>query len=361
MRLLKFAASAACMVLLIFLLNNRIGLLPPLGKFLDPFHGFWQNAETANTPVEKQLTLPDLDAPITILYDDRSVPHIFAENDHDLYFAQGYLTARDRLWQMGFQTRAAAGRLSEVLGRRTLAYDRFQRRIGMTYGARNALKAMAADSVVRRIIHAYTAGVNAYIQTLTPETYPVEYKILDYAPEEWTPLKCALLLKYMAWMLTGRSTDLKITNTLARFGAAVVHDLFPEYPENMDAVIPAGTPWRFDPVKVEKPDSGFLPRAVRAGLQFEPHSGNGSNNWVVSGKKTISGFPLLANDPHLGLSLPSIWYEVQLINPSVNVYGVSLPGVPNVIVGFNEKIAWGVTNAGADVMDWYEIKFQDAG
>ena len=119
----------------------------------------------------------------------------------------------------------------------------------------------------------------------------MEYKILDYAPEKWTPLKCALLLKYMAWMLTGRSTDLKITNTLARFGAAVVHDLFPEYPENMDAVIPAGTPWRFDPVKVEKPDSGFLPRAVRAGLQFEPHSVNGSNNWVVAGERTTTGRP----------------------------------------------------------------------
>lgn len=359
MRTAKFVLTFVAVVSLVVVLNQRIDILPPLGKFLDPFHGFWQNAETGDLPRQVELTVDGLQAPVTILYDDRQIPHIFAQNDHDLYFAQGYVTARDRLWQMEFQTRAAAGRLSEVIGPVTLEYDRFQRRIGMKYGAENTHTATEADATMRTIVNAYTEGINNYIRTLEPETYPVEYKLFDHAPEKWTPLKCALLLKYMAWMLTGRSSDLQMSNTLARFGPEVVADLFPHYPPNMKPIIPEGTRWDFQPVQVQKPDGAFKAKTANDLPPIEPHPSNGSNNWAVAGEKTASGYPLLANDPHLNLNLPSIWYELQLVSPTVNVYGVSLPGAPNVIIGFNQQIAWGVTNSEADVMDWYEIKFKD--
>ncbi|TDI99949.1 MAG: penicillin acylase family protein [Caldithrix sp.] len=360
MRGFKFILTFAATLGLVIALNTKIGLLPPLGKFLDPFQGFWQNAETDRGGETATLQLANLKATVSILYDDRQIPHIFAENDHDLYFSQGYVTAKDRLWQMEFQTHAAAGRLSEIVGERALEYDRFQRRIGMLSGARNTIKAMARDVVIREVILAYTAGVNTFIETLDPRDYPVEYKILDYAPEPWTPLKCALLLKYMAWMLTGYASDLQMSNTLARFGKEVVEDLFPYYPDNIQPVIPEGTPWNFKPLRVKKPERGFVAKITGKILPYEANPATGSNNWVVSGSKTASGFPILANDPHLEMNLPSIWYEMQLTSPSVNVYGVSLPGAPNIVIGFNEKIAWGVTNGEADVMDFYEITFKDS-
>lgn len=330
-----------------------------MGKLLDPFHGFWQNAETNATPVDETLSFPELHDQVTIKYDDRGVPHIFAGSDYDLYFAQGFVVARDRLWQMEFLTHLAAGRLSEIFGERTFELDKYQRRIGLTYGAQNTLKEMQSDSVQTLLTSAYTAGVNSYIATLTPDDYPLEYKILDYAPEPWSPLKCALLLKYMSWNLSGYNSDLRMSNTLAKFGKEVVTDLFPNSPGRMDPVIPNGTRWPFKPVPVKAPEKEFQPSVSRPLLPRQPNPANGSNNWAVSGSKTTSGFPLLANDPHLELNLPSIWYEIQMTAPGVNVYGVTLPGSPSVIIGFNEAVAWGVTNSGADVIDWYEIKFKD--
>ncbi|MFQ5706629.1 MAG: penicillin acylase family protein [bacterium] len=359
MRWLKLILTGGFTVALVVVLNSKIGLLPPLGKFLDPFHGFWQNADPGKAQTEQKLRVEGLHSPVTILYDDRMVPHIFAADDYDLYFAQGYVTARDRLWQMEFQTRAAAGRLSEVLGKRTLEYDRYQRRTGMRLAAQKAVQSMQASPQVRETIQAYTAGVNAYILGLREEAYPLEYKLLDYVPEPWTPLKCALLLKHMAWMLTGYSTDLQMSNTLAKFGPEVVADLFPEFPPNVDPVIPPGTSWHFKSVQVKPPPNPLQPGLTNGAVPFAPNPDNGSNNWAVSGSKTASGYPILANDPHLELNLPSIWYEMQLVSPTVNVYGVTLPGSPNVIIGFNRDVAWGVTNAESDVLDWYQIKFKD--
>lgn len=359
MAIFKFFVGLICTTALIVLLNVKISALPPLGKFFDPAAGVWQNAETVPRPASETLEFSALTGQVTVLYDHRQVPHIFAENDRDLYFAQGFVTARDRLWQMDFQTRAAAGRLSEVLGSMTFEYDRFQRRIGMPVAAQNALQLMEIDPVVRLVINAYVDGINAYINTLEAKDYPLEYKILDYAPEPWTPLKCALMMKTMAWDLSGRSIDLQMTNTLSRFGPDVVADLFDEPPASVEPVIPRNTVWPFQPLQVQQPDTLFLPSALREAVTHSPNPNNGSNNWAVSGAKTATGYPILANDPHLDFTLPSIWHEIQLHAPGINVYGVSLPGVPHVIIGFNEQIAWGTTNGADDVLDWYEIKFKD--
>ncbi|WP_317042770.1 penicillin acylase family protein [Catalinimonas alkaloidigena] len=334
--------------------------VPPLGYFLNPFAGFWQNAETvASATAPHTLNLPTLHDSVTIVYDRYQVPHIFARNDHDLYVAQGYVTARDRLWQMDFQTRAAGGRLSEVLGELTLEYDRFQRKVGMVYGAERFLEATLADSLGRQVIEAYTEGVNAWISQLTPMNYPIEFKLLDYKPEPWEPLKTALMLKLMTANLTMGTDDLFMTRILQQYGKATVDSLFPAYPYFSDPIIPPHTPWNFRPVPI--PAAPTQVAALGATYQFphRPDPDNGSNNWAISGERSATGYPILANDPHLGLSLPSLWYQVQLHAPGVNVCGASLPGTPGVIIGFNDAIAWGVTNVDADVLDFYKIDFRD--
>ena len=355
MPLTKFIASAAITAIVVLVLNTRMGGFPAAGSFLSPFHGFWQNAETGSPPEDGKLRLKGLLEPVTVVYDHRRVPHLFAKNDRDLFFAQGYVTARDRLWQMEFQTAATAGRLAEILGSGALERDRYQRRVGLVHGARNTLKEIMAEPETRLSVTAYTQGVNAYIGSLREEDYPIEYKLLGYAPEPWTPLKCAILIKSMAWMLSARTTDLRMNNTLDRFGEGVVRDLFSYDSVGDDTVIPAGTPWDFEPRKVIRPETPFGQASIGTGRG----TGMGSNNWAVSGTRTASGYPILANDPHLGLSLPSLWYEIQLISPRLNVYGVSLPGGPGVVIGFNRNIAWGLTNAGTDVSDWYKVTFRD--
>ena len=350
----KFIASAAITVIVVLALDTRMGGFPAAGRFLSPFHGFWQNAETRDPPANGELRLSGLLEPVTVLYDERRVPHIFAKNDRDLFFAQGYITAKDRLWQMEFQTMAAAGRLAEILGPGVLERDRYQRRVGLLYAARNALKEILAEPETRLSVSAYTSGVNAYVSSLREKDYPIEYKLLGYAPEAWTPLKCAVLIKSMAWILSGPNADLRMSNTLDRLGEEIVRDLYSN-PSGDDTVIPPGTTWDFEPRKVIRPDTPLMRGSIGTGSG----SGIGSNNWTVSGTRTASGYPMLANDPHLDLSLPSLWYEIQLIGPTLNVYGVSLPGGPGVIIGFNRHIAWGFTNAGTDVSDWYEITFRD--
>jgi len=360
MQWIKAILATVLTVVLTWVLNTRQGDIPPFGKFLSPFRGFWQNDAANALPTAQTLTLPGLQAPVQVRYDDRHVPHIFAQNDHDLYFAQGYLTAQDRLWQMDFVAHVAAGRLSEIVGPARLETDRFFRRMGLPFGARKSLAAALANPTTRTVLTSYSDGINAYIGTLTPATLPFEYKLLDYAPEPWEPLKSALILKYMAFDLSGRSDDLRMSNALGKYGPAVVKDLFPDYPQREDPIVPAGTPLDFTPVPVPAAPPSFQAAMSDKVPQREPAPELGSNNFAVSGAKSASGYPLLANDPHLQLNLPSIWYQVQLTAPGVNVYGVSIPGAPFTIIGFNEQVAWGVTNVAADVLDWYQLKFKDA-
>jgi penicillin amidase len=347
-----------------------------LGRLVSPSHGFWVNARTDPHPAGVALSIPGLKDSVTVVYDERQVPHIYARNAYDLYLAQGYLTARDRLFQMDLQTRSAGGQLAEVLGAGPndlyLELDRFQRRIGMVWCAERAVEKLKSEPRTREAVEAYAAGVNAWIAQLRPQDLPVEYKLLNFQPSAWTPLRTALLLKLMAWDLTGHSYDLQLSYALARYGKSVVDDLFPNYRLLADPIIPVGTPWVVDSVQRPAAPGAFLAdTAVLAGLlqqlsrtqwlaRHEEPEAIGSNNWAVHGSRTRSGKPLLANDPHLGLQLPSLWYEVQLSLPGQSVYGVSLPGAPAVIIGHNDRVAWGVTNVDADVLDWYHIRFRDS-
>ncbi len=360
MNKIKAVSCILIPILVAFLLNTKFGSTPPLLKFLDPFKGFWQNAENNHFIFNHKAKIKGAKEEIEIVFDDRMIPHIFAKNDHDLYLAQGYVTAMHRLWQMDFQTRFAAGRISEVVGDKAIEVDRYQRRMGMLYGAENSLKGMMADPKSKEMIEAYTAGINAYIKTLTPANYPLEYKILDFKPEDWTPIKCALLLKQMSAVLAMGSDEFYMTNILNKFGPEVTKNLFPDYPFREDPIIPVGTKWNFTPLSIPKTPESFTKAQTTDVKTKEKVEGIGSNNWALSGSKTASGYPILANDPHLDLTLPSIWYQIQLHAPGINTYGVSLPGAPGIIIGFNQKTAWGVTNVAADVLDFYQIKFKDS-
>ncbi len=366
MRFVKFILFGLFTFLGFVLLNNRIAQVPPLGKFLNPFAGFWQNGRSMDA-LPATLKGNDLASDVHILWDDRRVPHIFAQNLKDLYFAQGYIIARDRLWQMDFQAMVAAGRLSEIIGDATVEFDRFRRRIGLAYAAEKTVEEFNGNNETREIVEAYAKGVNSYIRTLRYRSLPVEYKIFDYTPEdpprreEWNILKSALLLKSFAHTLSFRDSELIMTLTRGVLADSLMEKIYPIVPPFLEPIIPKGTKWNFKSQNLSD-RGGRIPDYVKSFVDpdWDDESVPGSNNWAISGKRSKTGYPILASDPHLNLTLPSIWYEIQLVAPGVNTYGITSPGAPGVLFGFNEKVAWGMTNAGSDVLDWYVIEFKDA-
>lgn len=371
MRIVPFIISTVVTAALIFVLDTKWGSVPPLGKFLSPQHGFWQNAEPLDQDFNADLQFPELKGKAEVYFDERLVPHVFADNDHDAYFIQGYLHAKFRLWQMEFQTFAAAGMISQVLGpgkdSQYIKYDRSMRRLGMIYAAEKTLTEVEKDPVSKEQQDAYTAGVNAYLSSIKESELPLEYKLLNYKPEKWTNLKSALFMKYMSYDLAGNEQDLEFTNARNVFSLSDFEKLYPVIQDSLKPVVPntAEDPYptvpAFDLTPPPFADSLYFTfsKDTLTNVLQKPDADNGSNNWAVSGRNTSSGDPILCNDPHLGLNLPSIWYEMQLSTPGFNAYGVTFPGAPNIIIGFNDSIAFGFTNAGRDVKDYYEIKFRD--
>ena len=360
MNLAKFFTSLVITLLLVYLMDRgwTIGSIsiPPVGKFMDPFRGFWQNLEPIGFQGKKQVVIPGLKQPVTVVYDSLLIPHIFAKNNDDLYLAQGYITAMHRLWQMEFQTHAAAGRVSEIVASdAVLNYDRRQRRLGMVYGAQQALTAMDSHPAIIQ----YTRGVNHFIESLNYKRLPFEYKLLNYKPEPWTHLKCALLLKNMSQTLNMGDQDLEMTNALKLYGKEMVDLLYPDNENTGDPIVDKPGGWDFTPVTMDTVPLALPDELIRINKAPGADPTTGSNNWAVAGSKTYTGSPMLAGDPHLQLSLPSIWYAAQLNAPGINVMGASLPGVPSIIIGFNDSIAWSVTNAQRDLVDWYKVTFEN--
>lgn len=372
MRILPFLISAVSTAGLIVALNTQLPVggskTPRLGYFLSPQQGFWQNAEATNASHDGNIKLVGLKGKVDVYMDDRLVPHIYAENDLDAYYTQGYLHAKYRLWQMEFQTHVAAGRLSEIVGADRIDTDKFFRRLGMVYAAEKTMKEASKNKDLKQSIDAYAEGVNDYIKSLKPEELPFEYKLLDYKPEEWTVSKTYLFLMFMSYDLTARgvTNDLRMTNAKNYFGYEDFDQLYTNIQDSLDPILPKGTVYGAPSVPVVAPDnvdSAYYGKTADGGVTtapIVPDKNNGSNNWAVAGSKTKSGKPILANDPHLGLNLPSLWYEVQITTPTHSTYGASFPGSPAVIIGFNDSIAWGVTNAGRDVIDYYDMKFKDS-
>jgi penicillin amidase len=367
MRILPFLLSLVLTTGLIICLDRQWGKVPAIGQFVSPQHGFWQNAEATEKAYDGEVRLQGLKGKGEVYLDEYLIPHVFAANERDACYIQGYLHAKFRLWQMEFQTFAAAGRLSEILGpgpdNNYIRFDRSMRRLGMVTAAKAAVASMERDSVTKADCDAYTAGVNAYIGQLKASDLPLEYKLLNYRPEPWSNLKIALFIKYMAFDLAGGDNDFEMTNSKSFFSKEDFAKLYPAIHDSVDPIIPRGTP--FAP-------PGFLPKAPPTSdsmyfnslasvtvAEAKPEKDNGSNNWAVSGKKTLSGRPILCNDPHLSTNLPAIWYQMQIHTPAYNVYGVTFPGAPYIVIGFNDDCAWGVTNSERDVRDYYSIKFKD--
>ena len=209
MRLLPLIASAIVTTALVFTLNIQLKLgnakAPRLGYFLSQQHGFWKNAEKIDANFDASIVANELLGNVDVYVDDRLVPHIYADHDQDAYFVQGYLHAKFRLWQMDFETRVASGRLSEIAGADKLPIDRMFRRLGMVYGAeKTEANINETNPNMKATVDAYTAGVNAYIKQLDPADLPFEFKLMNYAPEDWTPKKTYLFLMFMSYDLTGR-------------------------------------------------------------------------------------------------------------------------------------------------------------
>ena len=370
MRLLRFLFALFFTVATIWLLQSpqKVGdsTLPPLGAFFNPFSGFWKNAEPASGFSAADVNLPGLKGKVDVVYDDMLVPHIFAENRDDAARVQGYITARHRLWQMDIATRKAAGRLSEVLGERTLKVDRMTRRRGTVFAAENNVLGWSKSPEDLRMLEAYSEGVNAYIDQLSPADYPIEFKLLNYAPEHWSVLKTGLMVEAMAETLCSGENDLAATNALALYGRDTFDYLYPEWNPKQRPIIPDTGQWKdwkvlpappALPFSGMKNGSGGTMSAAFPDAVVPDDYIVGSNNWAVAGANAASGHPLLCNDPHLNLTLPSIWFQLQIHTPEQNCYGVSLQGIPGIIIGFNEEIAWGVTNVGHDVSDWYRLQW----
>lgn len=361
-----------------------VGPLPPLGGILDPVRGVWGSGGTALLPRNATARIPHLHGPVDVRYDARGVPHIFATTEEDVYRALGYVVARDRLFQLDIQTRAASGRLTELVGAQALQLDQSPRLLGMPRAAERKIAALDPNGSSRRILDAYADGVNAYIDSLTPPEYPIEYKLLNARPERWRAINSIHLLNRMGWTLAAADPDHLLARAAALVGNSAARSVFPEHTPIEEPVQPVPG-WTAPHDHFQKiaapaaPDSAaielaYLYRGFRAdepdaesqaasqaASHAASHAAFASNNWAVAPSRTKAGYALLAGDPHLELTLPSIWYEVQLVVPGkLDVYGVTIPGAPSVIIGFNRDIAWTFTNTGADVMDFYRETVDDS-
>lgn len=322
-------------------------------------------------PAPEQIPVSGLKAPVTVRRDARSIPYIDASNEQDLFYAQGYVTAKDRLWQMELLRRVASGELAELFGKAALEQDKRWRNFGFARRAEEGFQTLSPG--LRAALESYSRGVNDYLATLTDETLPPEFKILRMKPRPWNPSDAVLIGRILADALS----------TTWQFDVA--REAIENLPPDMrDDLLRNVTPYDVvlfdkDDVKNTAPGVTFLSSAevrdlgetakadqrVReeslrlVGLFAEDLAA--SNNWVISGKRTADGMPMLSNDPHLAPQAPGIWYLTHLSTPNMRVAGVTFPGVPGVVLGHNAHIAWGATNVGPDVQDLYKEEFNEKG
>jgi len=329
---------------------------PPMGKLLFPKTGLWQNADVFIP--DFKLEDPALKDAVEIIYDDRGVPHIYANNLQDALLAQGYVEARDRLFQMDITSRSASGRLSEILGKKFVDADERTINAGMTYAAENAVSSWKKSPRFGQL-ETYVKGVNLFIDQLKEKQFPFEFKLLDYEPQTWTIENCSHIQKSMARVLCYGSNDIAYSNLYTVLGDSLFNKLYPERNAQDLPIIPKGTAFN-EPVELDS--FNFQLNAIDTFTYHErikTNDGAGSNNWAVNAVKTKNGHPILSNDPHLNLTYPSVWYEIHIVTPDFNARGVTIAGMPGIMIGFNEHIAWGETNVGQDVKDFYRIKYTD--
>ncbi len=320
--------------------NSRLRIVVVvLGLLMFLVGGGWLYLRSSLPKTSGTVSLAGLDGQVEIVRDADGVPHIFASTDNDAFFALGYVHAQDRLWQMEFQRRVGAGRLSEIMGDATLDVDKFLRTLGTYRAGESAWLALSMQTKLS--VEAYVAGINAWIGG--GHILPIEFLILGVKPEPWTVYDSMVWSKMMMWDLGGNWDDeLLRALLLSAVGQERAAELMPDYPSEATTILASDTASSLLALDAFLKDSFQL-----GGLDV------GSNNWVIAGDNTESGQPLLANDPHLGASIPSIWYLVELQGDRLHVTGTTFPGIPIIPIGHNDNIAWGLTNLGPDVQDLY--------
>jgi penicillin amidase len=392
MRILTTILSALALTGALYVGARPVGPVPPLGPFLDPAQGIWAAARVADLPRTQELALAGLRAPVEIVYDDRGVPHIFGASEPDVARALGWVHARDRLFQMELIQRAVAGTLTELVGARALPLDRNARRLAFAQAAQTKWAAVPAGSAVRAAVDAYMEGVNAYIAQMRPEDLPLEYRLLNRQPRRFEPVDTYYLLIRMSETLSYQEGELRFHALEQLVGREAASALIPVDAPIQEPIEPVAGRQRprlaFRPLPAPRaPDAQHVAAARRvrdaavaiAAARALPLDGGaaaqrdltelltrgeaavGSNNWAVAPARSASGHALLAGDPHLELTLPSIWYEAHLVVPGqMDVYGVSFPLSPIIPIGFNREMAWTMTNTGNDVVDYYRETVDDS-
>jgi penicillin amidase len=370
MMVLKGLVSLLVLSALCVGLGKSYADLSPLGQLLAPSTGVWRHKPTSADDLLMNFRSAVASAgmkPVTLTIDSDGVPHLASDDEAALYFAQGYITAYYRMWQMDFLSRITAGRVAELLGEKALPIDRFFRRLKVPAAAEASAELMLNDLGTRNTLIAYSNGVNTRLQQIGITNLPFEYRLFGTLPEPWEPKRVAYLLKFMTWELTGYMYDFRLSSAKTKLSSELFDLLFP-------------IAQRVPGTVIGDKDSAPIAKSTEVGTQQEgasyvqrnfnlfdqkvpeivrPDPTNGSNNWAIAGKHMANGRPALSNDLHLSYTLPALWFPIQLTGPDFNVYGASLPGAPGVIVGFNEDMGWAVTNGTNDVLDWYSLRFRD--
>ena len=380
---MNLALSFIGPIALILILTMPIGPLTGGLGIIQPIGGIFDNG--APDPGSQTIALPGLEAEVEVIIDHLGIPHIYAESTYDAMMALGYMHAKDRLFQVTMQNAFAAGRVSEIVGGYAASSDMFYRSIGLARSAQDSLEwyeaNAASDPEIQRGINAVYAeveGANAYINSLTSATMPIEFKVLGYTPEPWTPVDCLINAKMLAWGLAGNIYDFErqwIRTTLDN--DSLYNDLFPgimpyAIPIIQEQVIMILATYPLGPGKVPVstiPDQQAITLAEMAEIPqdklesvinmmnevvrpFGALEFVGSNNWAINGSKSSTGEAIVAGDPHLGHQAPSVWYEAHIVVPGeLDVTGTTFPGLPGVLIGHNDHIAYSFTNVGADVND----------
>ncbi len=373
--MLRLALAVVTLAAALFVGARRVGPVPALGSFLDPAHGVWSLARSATLSRDAEAGVPHLGADVAVLYDDRAVPHIFATTEDDAYRALGYVTARDRLFQLYLQTMAASGRLTELAGPRALELDREMRGLGLPRSAERLAASAADTSVSVRHMRAYADGINAYVRQMPASELPLEFRLTGTRPFEWTLADSYHLFNRMGWTLAYLALEDDRAAAASRVGMRAAEALFPDDLPIQEPIQPNGqraARLDFRPLPPPgAPDGGSARLLAAADVFFPAHAGDrnagdepramASNNWAVAPGRSATGHALLAGDPHLDLTLPSIWYEAHLVVPgTLDVYGVTIPGSGAIVIGFNRDVAWTFTNTSVDVLDLYAEEVDDA-
>ncbi len=306
-----------------------------------------------NPIVNGSMRLDGLDAPVEVIRDKWGVPHIYANSLNDLYFAQGFVHGQDRLFQMDIYRRLASGRLAEIIGKSVLDSDRSMRTLMLSEIARQQAGMQSPEN--HAYMESYASGVNAFIRS---KRWPLEYQLLRVRPDFWSVIDTITWSKFMSWELSGNwINEILRARLVDQLGPDLAKELWPAYPDEWPEIAPANGQRQPTPPLAghEKlVSSGEDNPLLKPPFTVFPDEGLGSNNWAISGKRTTTGKPILANDMHLSLMTPSIWYENHLVCPQMNVTGVTFPGIPGVVSGHNEFVAWGYTDAMTDVQDLYQ-------